>query len=1037
MVSVLPEPAPATTTSGRSAGADDDAGLLVRGRVGQPAAVGDLGGVEAPPGPLGRRRARHTRDLEGQLAGVDGPPCPRRHLVTCATRLVQRATATGRAPLAVGARAHLERARAHAVADLGQQLSCPGLRHRDVGGQRLLVLLLGLHAGAADLQQRGPARRRPVVGEGTGGHGHLVGGELAVLLDVPRPGSCRSSGRRRPAGPPRRARAGRPDRGPGRRPTTTSKSTSRRAAPGRFACVPAEEPAEHVLRRRAAAAGRTSPGRGQLVELGVQHRRRLGRRQPLGHLLGDGVHRRADRAGAVGRGLGAHRTRAPTAAGSAGRSRSPRGARAPASAGSTSGASSDSGGRPHHVAGSAPGTPSSASRRSRAAAAERRPAGVCGSVTARRSSATSAGRVSDRGSSVSGRPSSAGGGSTRSRNREAVAPASGAVEGALDGGDEQPAAGPGARDVEQPPLLGQRQRAAVDRRSRRSRRLARRGSSAPSSEVRSRRSGQTPSWTPATQTRSHSRPLAACAVSSRTVSPAEPGRHRCRRGAPEPTGARRTPATSADGSRSTKPAAASNSETTASRSRSATAPDGSTRGAGARPPAGQATALPHRPQHVLRGAAGRQRDAAGGHDGGHPECRPGHVLVRGRRAAPRRPARERGAPRGRRGRHPGRSARSGPPGAAGAGPAPWPRPAGRPAAPRPPARRARRSPPSGAGQHGAQGAAGTGPPPAAPPGAGRRRTPRPARRQCASARRKRAQRAGGAHDDGHVRPRQPVEQVGPAQHVGEVGGLDRCRGEDVHLGRTRRGGLSRRQPAVLPRTRQPLGHPPADPQQLLARPPADAERHPPGRASVGVPEALRELDDAARLRAAEGVDRLVGIADGDEVRRRDRPAARAAPPAPGRCPGTRRRTATAPARAPGASSSASPSSSAIAPRTSSAGSYPEASPRAAVEKAVTASYCSWKAAACTQCSWPELAPPARPAVRSRHRARWRAAAAPAARCGSRRCRGPAPAPPATGRRPAPRRRPGAARRPPRPARRRSAAAVAVRRAACAARRRTP
>ena len=68
--------------------------------------------------------------------------------------------------------------------------------------------------------------------------------------------------------------------------------------------------------------------------------------------------------------------------------------------------------RPRRPAGGAP-----------TAAADRRSGGVCGSVSARRRSATSAGRVSERGSSVSGRPSS-GGGATRSRNRDAVAPAS-------------------------------------------------------------------------------------------------------------------------------------------------------------------------------------------------------------------------------------------------------------------------------------------------------------------------------------------------------------------------------------------------------------------------------------------------------------------------------------------------------------------------------------------------------------------------------------------------------------------------------------
>ena len=55
------------------------------------------------------------------------------------------------------------------------------------------------------------------------------------------------------------------------------------------------------------------------------------------------------------------------------------------------------------------------------------------------------------------------------------------------------------------------------------------------------------------------------------------------------------------------------------------------------------------------------------------------------------------------------------------------------------------------------------------------------------------------------------------------------------------------------------------PQQLRARPPADAQRDPPGRPVAGVPEALGELDDAPRLGPAEGVDGLVGVADRDQV----------------------------------------------------------------------------------------------------------------------------------------------------------------------------
>ena len=43
----------------------------------------------------------------------------------------------------------------------------------------------------------------------------------------------------------------------------------------------------------------------------------------------------------------------------------------------------------------------------------------------------------------------------------------------------------------------------------------------------------------------------------------------------------------------------------------------------------------------------------------------------------------------------------------------------------------------------------------------------------------------------HLRPRHAVEQVRAAQHVGQVGGLDRRGGEDVHLGGARFGALAR------------------------------------------------------------------------------------------------------------------------------------------------------------------------------------------------------------------------------------------------------
>ena len=111
-----------------------------------------------------------------------------------------------------------------------------------------------------------------------------------------------------------------------------------------------------------------------------------------------------------------------------------------------------------------------------------------------------------------------------------------------------------------------------------------------------------------------------------------------------------------------------------------------------------------------------------------------------------------------------------------------------------------------------------------------------------------------------------VEQVRAAQDVGEVGRLDRRGAEDVHLGRPGVGAVDRRRAGGAPTARAAPRRPcRLIAQQLRARPPADAQRDPAGRPVVGVPEAVGELDDAARLGAAEGVDGLVGVADGDQV----------------------------------------------------------------------------------------------------------------------------------------------------------------------------
>ena len=142
------------------------------------------------------------------------------------------------------------------------------------------------------------------------------------------------------------------------------------------------------------------------------------------------------------------------------------------------------------------------------------------------------------------------------------------------------AAGPGHGDVEQPALLVQQ---PAERRRRR-RPSAASGSapgrsrstsrSEPRNEPRIRRSGQTPSWTPATHTTSHSSPLLACAVSTCTASPATGARAASvvSRDLLARAGGRGTPRARHPGSRSQNRAAVSNSATTASRSRSAASP---------------------------------------------------------------------------------------------------------------------------------------------------------------------------------------------------------------------------------------------------------------------------------------------------------------------------------------------------------------------------------------------------------------------------------------------------------------------------------
>ena len=149
----------------------------------------------------------------------------------------------------------------------------------------------------------------------------------------------------------------------------------------------------------------------------------------------------------------------------------------------------------------------------------------------------------------------------------------------------------------------------------------------PSREPRRRRSGQVSSWTPATTTRSHSRPLDRCAVRIRTassrvacsasVSPAISWPARLSMNRPGAPG----------GSVSVNRLAASNSASTASRSRSAAAP--------AAPPAVlaacQTGARPEASQTAQRVSSA----VSAGRDGVPCDGQQPRQLLRGRRDRPR------------------------------------------------------------------------------------------------------------------------------------------------------------------------------------------------------------------------------------------------------------------------------------------------------------------------------------------------------------------------------------------------------------------
>ncbi len=498
----------------------------------------------------------------------------------------------------------------------------------------------------------------------------------------------------------------------------------------------------------------------------------------------------------------------------------------------------------HHWAGSAPGTPCAARVASAVTAAPR----VAGSgpASSRRSSATSPGRVSGRATSVNAR--GCGSGSTTSRNGE------------------------GCSSSLRTAVTTSRSRARVtatwNSRVSSCRTCARaaRGSSPrpvttstrsvePSSEPRSRRSGHTPSCTPATTTRSHSRPAQAAGVTRATDSPAGARATRVSPATSWPSTWSRKSAGEAPGSRSTNRAAASNRPSTASRSRSARPPPGPATERGVAPGAGEAAGAPHPPEHdldplaVAQGVDGRGqhpvRPAGGGRLGTDP------VERRTARAPPRRAARRWGghlpssSSRRRSDRRNRRSSTaSAPPtgevststtsaGSSCSAPATTSR------AQRSRVRNGRTAASSRTGEVGGGGVDGH-PGTAQHPAQGGGATP-------------------AAHDDGHLRPRHAVEQVRRPQPPGDVAGLLRRRAQQVCLDGT----------AVAHRCDATVRGTPHHP---------DVRRHPRCRGEHTTPAAVRGAQEQGRRVGPGRRRRAAGRRHGRSGwRRRGRRGARGRP----------------------------------------------------------------------------------------------------------------------------------------------------------------
>ena len=134
--------------------------------------------------------------------------------------------------------------------------------------------------------------------------------------------------------------------------------------------------------------------------------------------------------------------------------------------------------------------------------------------------------------------------------------------------------------------------------------------------------------------------------------------------------------------------------------------------------------------------------------------------------------------------------------------------------------------------------------------------------------------APGADQHRHLRPGQPVLEVGPAQQVGDVLGLGAVgvEGEHVRAAGAERAGLRVRVPeggeglgVDRPGGGQPGHDCPGQPQQPGPEPAGDPQRHRARRGAVGVRERPREVEDAADLGPPEGVDGLVRVTHHGQV----------------------------------------------------------------------------------------------------------------------------------------------------------------------------